>query len=213
MNIDWNDENVKSAVTACKAFLTGLDGEGGAIGEVTANVLPDFGDDYVLIAEDWNAYCPCADADMSEKRFHEKLLNGDADALAMLEARAKDMYVGVMEFAERAREKIARLKAESNGKPLTFKWVMDCECNHAESKRTFATLKECYEDMRNAALEKAKWNTEFDEDFDEGVAIDYAFTFHPLKVVHKSYSGTYTYVVKYADGTDLEEGALDKYRE
>ena len=34
-----------------------------------------------------------------------------------------------------------------------------------ESKKIFSTEEECYNDMRNSALEKMKWNTEYNDDF------------------------------------------------
>ena len=80
-----------------------------------------------------------------------------------------------------------------------FKWY--CKSNDGyeeESKYAFETKHEAYNDMRNAVLEKMKWNTEYDEDFeDEEEVIDYCvdFYFSQGKIVHKSYSGIYTYVV------------------
>ena len=74
-------------------------------------------------------------------------------------------------------------------------WIANCDDGSFEdrSSRMFATQKEAYEDMRNAALEKMKWNTEFDEDFDEIMPITYEVEFYPNKIIHKSYSGVYTY--------------------
>lgn len=65
------------------------------------------------------------------------------------------------------------------------------------SDETFATRKECYENMRRAALMKAEWNTEW-EDFgepDEDSCIGYDFEFQRDRIVHTSYSGTYTYQI------------------
>ena len=66
-----------------------------------------------------------------------------------------------------------------------------------KSERGFATQKEAYEDMRNAALEKMKWNTEYDEDFEENIPIGYDvhFVFAQGKITHESYSGLYTYEI------------------
>lgn len=69
-----------------------------------------------------------------------------------------------------------------------------------ESINGFNTEKEAYEDMRNAALEKMKWNTEYDEDFDTDgfdgtVPIEYEVMFYKRKIVHESYSGIYTYEI------------------
>lgn len=53
--------------------------------------------------------------------------------------------------------------------------------------------------MRNAALEKMKWNTEYDADFadiiDDGY-IGYEVKFRRNKIIHESYSGVYTYEIK-----------------
>jgi hypothetical protein len=52
--------------------------------------------------------------------------------------------------------------------------------------------------MRNAALEKMKWNTEFDEDFDDvddSDYIGYKVKFSKDKIIHESYSGIYTYEI------------------
>lgn len=66
------------------------------------------------------------------------------------------------------------------------------------SSRDFETEKEAYEDMRNAALEKMKWNTEYDEDFDDGWdgPIKYKVSFRKNCIKHKSYSGTYIYIIR-----------------
>lgn len=40
-----------------------------------------------------------------------------------------------------------------------------------------------------------KWNTEFDEDFDEVDEIGYGVLFSKDKIIHESYSGEYTYEI------------------
>lgn len=67
----------------------------------------------------------------------------------------------------------------------------------ATSCRFFDTKKEAYEDMRNEALEKMKWNTELEDfsDLDESDYLGYEVKFHPNYIVHESYSGTYTYKI------------------
>ena len=68
-----------------------------------------------------------------------------------------------------------------------------------ESGKCFATKEECYNDMRNSALEKMKWNTEYYCDFadvKDGDYIGYEVKFYPNKIIHLSYSGTYTYEMK-----------------
>lgn len=62
-----------------------------------------------------------------------------------------------------------------------------------ESSKVFSTQNEAYYDMRDAALEKMKWNTEI-EDFDDG-SIAYEVIFYPDKIIHTSYSGVYTYEI------------------
>ena len=77
-----------------------------------------------------------------------------------------------------------------------FRWIAksDDGAFEDESRRCFATRKECYEDMRNHALEKMKWNTEYDQDF-EGGKIGYSVLFGKSEIVHSSYSGVYTYTI------------------
>ena len=66
-----------------------------------------------------------------------------------------------------------------------------------ESSRDFETQREAYDDMRNAVLEKMKWNTEYDEDFEsDEVNIDYEVNFSQNKITHISYSGLYEYEIK-----------------
>ena len=68
-----------------------------------------------------------------------------------------------------------------------------------DENRKFETEKAAYDDMRNAALEKMKWNTEYNEDFgdvDDNSYIGYSVEFYKNKIVHTSYSGTYTYQIK-----------------
>ena len=66
----------------------------------------------------------------------------------------------------------------------------------------FKTKVQAYNDMRNAALEKMKWNTEYDEDFvvdgfsgDVPIEYDVHFNFAQGKITHESYSGLYTYEI------------------
>ena len=70
---------------------------------------------------------------------------------------------------------------------------------YAESTKLFSTIEDCYNDMRDNALEKMKWNTEYKEDFcgmPEGDYIGYNVKFYPNKIIHTSYSGEYTYEIK-----------------
>lgn len=95
----------------------------------------------------------------------------------------------LVDFAEKFKDEHIRYKwfAKSND-----------DAFEDESRKSFATKKECYNDMRNAALEKMKWNTEFDEDFDDvddGDYIGYKVKFSKDKIIHESYSGIYTYEI------------------
>ena len=65
-----------------------------------------------------------------------------------------------------------------------------------KSEKIFNKQSEAYNDMRNAALEKMKWNTEFDEDLKECKFVNYSVVFAQDKIVHKSYSGVYVYEIK-----------------
>ena len=67
-------------------------------------------------------------------------------------------------------------------------------CYEDKGSRWFDTKKEAYEDMREYALEKMQWNTEW-EDVDENDTLGYEVHFSRNKIVHESYSGTYTYEI------------------
>lgn len=81
-----------------------------------------------------------------------------------------------------------------------YKWIAECSDGafYRESDKVFDSERECYNDMRNAVLEKMKWNTEFDDDFtdiQEGDYIGYEVHFSKREITHKSYSGLYTYKI------------------
>ena len=84
-------------------------------------------------------------------------------------------------------------------KKVRYKWFAHSDDGAFEdnSTETFKTKKKCYESMRNAVLEKMKWNTQFDEDFedDKDVCIGYEVKFMQDKITHNSYSGLYTYEI------------------
>lgn len=62
------------------------------------------------------------------------------------------------------------------------------------SKGSFDNKKDCYDDMRQAVLEKMKWNTQFDEDFTESDdAVGYKVRFAQNEIIHSSFSGVYVY--------------------
>jgi hypothetical protein len=76
---------------------------------------------------------------------------------------------------------------------MKYKWIAKSNDGVFEDESTlvFDNPKECYNDMRNAVLEKMKWNTEW-EDVDD-VTIGYEVHFSRNKINHESYSGLYTY--------------------
>ena len=81
-----------------------------------------------------------------------------------------------------------------------FYWKAKCldGAYEDESTKEFDTKAEAYFDMRNAVLEKMKWNTEYDEDFeDDKDVIDYDvhFEFSKGEITHQSYSGIYIYEI------------------
>lgn len=78
-----------------------------------------------------------------------------------------------------------------------YRWVAESNDRsfEDESRQEFASKEECYNDMRNAALEKMKWNTEF-TDCDENDTLGYKVHFSQNKIIHESYSGVYTYEIK-----------------
>lgn len=78
-----------------------------------------------------------------------------------------------------------------------YRWVAESNDRsfEDESRQEFTSKEECYNDMRNAALEKMKWNTEF-TDCDENDTLGYKVHFSQNKIIHESYSGVYTYEIK-----------------
>jgi Asp-tRNA(Asn)/Glu-tRNA(Gln) amidotransferase C subunit len=78
-----------------------------------------------------------------------------------------------------------------------YKWVAESNDRsfEDESCKEFVSKEECYNDMRNAALEKMKWNTEF-TDCDENDTLGYKVHFSQNKIIHESYSGVYTHEIK-----------------
>lgn len=80
-----------------------------------------------------------------------------------------------------------------------YMWIASSDDGAFEDKsqQPFNSPKDAYNDMREHALNKMKWNTQYDEDFnEEEPEIGYEVTFTKDTIIHKSYSGTYTYKVK-----------------
>lgn len=82
---------------------------------------------------------------------------------------------------------------------MKYSWKASSNDGSFEDKgrRWFDTKKEAYEDMREYALEKMKWNTEWVDfsDLSEEDFIAYDVQFSRNSIVHSSYSGTYTYEI------------------
>ena len=64
-----------------------------------------------------------------------------------------------------------------------------------KGSKWFNSHKEAYYDMRKNALEKMKWNTEWEDLDDNGDSIGYSVSFSKNQIVHASYSGIYTYEI------------------
>lgn len=79
-----------------------------------------------------------------------------------------------------------------------YSWQVSSNDGSFEDKgEWFDTHEEAYNDMRNHALEKMKWNTEWEDffDLDERECLGYKVKFHRNYIVHESYSGIYTYEI------------------
>ena len=84
------------------------------------------------------------------------------------------------------------------GLEIKYYWKAECSESAFEDKSIvlFDTKEDCYNDMRNAVLEKMKWNTEYNEDFvDVAESIENKVNFSPNCITHLSYSGLYTYTI------------------
>ena len=77
-----------------------------------------------------------------------------------------------------------------------YKWVANCSDGsfEDESEKLFDTKKECYYDMREKALKKMTWNTDW-YDVGEDDYIGYKVRFSRDCITHESYSGLYTYKI------------------
>lgn len=94
------------------------------------------------------------------------------------------------------------LSDSKNFKPY-YTWIAESDDGAYQEYNEgvfFESEEDAYNDMRDAALKKMKWNTEYDEDLSELLYKDdyigYEVKFYKTKIVHKSYSGTYTYSIK-----------------
>lgn len=103
---------------------------------------------------------------------------------------------------------------------MKYIWTANSDdgCFEDKSEKAFDTQEECYMDMMNHAVNKMKWNVEYcdvtegqhliddnglmrtDEESMLDGFIGYEVRFYPHKIVHTSYSGTYTYEIKKQEG-------------
>lgn len=120
----------------------------------------------------------------------------------------------ICKWTDKVKEVGEYVKKVSNCK---CKWVAYSNDGAYEdcSKGSFDNKKYCYDDMRNAVLEKMKWNTEFDEDFSyEDDAIGYKVRFTQDMIIHTSYSGTYVYKIVGADDVvKIEDIFTEEFKE
>ena len=118
------------------------------------------------------------------------------ESISKEELKFPDTAIATIKEFKELVDFAAKFKDEN----IKYKWFAESNDGSFkdESRKSFATKKECYNDMRNAALEKMKWYTEFDEDFDDmedGDYIGYKVKFSKDKIIHESYSGIYTYEI------------------
>lgn len=169
----------------------------------------------VLTAEDcdaliWNNIFDHLKNDVCEmifgaKRFFE--VGGDAQLQddefwdeyhIVLDMMPKDTYGfmalknSIYKWTDKVKEVCKYVGKVSNCK---CKWVAySNDGAYEDFSRDFDNKKDCYNHMRNAALEKMKWNTEYDEDFPyEDDAVGYKVRFTQNMIIHTSYSGVYVY--------------------
>ena len=100
---------------------------------------------------------------------------------------------------------------------MKYSWKAwsDDGCFEDKSRREFSTKKEAYLDMREYALEKVQWNTQWDDLDDNNDSIGSSMSFSQNQIVHQSYSGFYTYeIVEIRDKVYLHEReweVIDKF--
>lgn len=100
--------------------------------------------------------------------------------------------------------------------PTKCKWVAFSNDGAYEdfSREVFDDKKSCYENMRQAVLEKMKWNTQFDEDYADADSVSYKVRFTQDMIIHTSYSGTYVYkIVGENEDVKLEDIFTEEFNE
>lgn len=120
----------------------------------------------------------------------------------------------IRQWTDKVKEVGEYVKKVSNCK---CKWVAYSNDGSYEdfSRGSFDNKKDCYNDMRNAVLEKMKWNTEYDEDFTcTGDAVGYKVFFTQDMIIHTSFSGTYVYKIVGADDVvKIEDIFTDEFNQ
>lgn len=111
-------------------------------------------------------------------------------------------------------------------KTIGFNWTAESDDGvfRENSSKAFATQQACYEDMMNHAIDKMKWNVEW-EDFDEcepskrsdgivsaKVPIEHKLEVNTDKITHTSYSGTYYYEIEPIVVSDEEAKRMEAVR-
>ena len=110
--------------------------------------------------------------------------------LKFIDKKVEDIYNTYQKCLDELNEYNKNKPTKKN-----YWWKMESDCDTVESKKTFNTHEECYEDMRKAVNDKVLWNIEFtDFDGDED-SIPIKITASRNKIVCESYSGTYTWTV------------------
>lgn len=115
-------------------------------------------------------------------------------------------------------------------KVIGFNWTAksDDDCFHDKSEKAFATQEDCYNDMMNHAVDKMKWNIEWNDVLERevdpsenglitkeqtGFTIGYTLDVSPDKIVHESYSGKYTYEIIPISVPEEESNLLEVIKE
>lgn len=81
------------------------------------------------------------------------------------------------------------------------------------SQKVFQSKEDCYNSMRDAVLEKMKWNTNYIEDFEQDCdLIGYNVWFNRTQIDHKSYSGYYRYKIILASEYSDTKAFWDRFR-
>lgn len=155
-----------------------------------------------LVKEDYCGVIEFKDAEINEADKHTIFVSLFYDTRTK-EIMLSTIFNGVKQydniFAFRVNDLIKLVDFIKLNSISKYKWIVssDDDCFIEESKTLFRCEKEAYDDMRNAALEKMKWNTEYGDipqnhDLDEDY-IGYSVKFFKDKIIHESYSGIYTY--------------------